>query len=265
VPTPANRRFVRALSAMDAMVYDVIRSRRASANPPANDLLAMFMEARDEETGEAMSERQLRDEVMTMVSAGHETTANALTWTFYLLSEHPEKAARLEEEVDRVLGGRVPGIEDLPKLVYTEAAIKESMRLLPPVWMIARSALEDDEILGVHIPRRAMVFLPAWIVHKDPRFWEKAKEFYPERWMSADIEHLPKHAYFPFAGGPRVCIGNSFAMMEAKLLLAMIAQRNSLRLVPGHPVVPTPTITLRPKFGMKMTLRERPKDQVTGS
>lgn len=256
-PTPNNRRYVKALSSMDEMVYGVIRSRRSSTNAPTADLLAMLMEARDEETGEGMSERHLRDEVMTMVSAGHETTANALTWTFYLLSEHPDKAEPLHAELNAVLGGRTPSIADLPKLRYTEAVIKESMRILPPVWMIARSAVEDDEILGVPIPKGSMVFLPSWITHKDPRYWEQPKAFLPERWLKPEIEDLPRHAYFPFAGGPRVCIGNSFAMMEAVLLLAMIASKHRLKLVEGHPVIPTPTVTLRPKHGMLMKIGSR--------
>jgi cytochrome P450 len=215
----------------------------------------MFMEARDEETGDAMSEQQLRDEVMTMVSAGHETTANALTWTFYLLSENPAVAEKLRAELRRVLpGGRTPAIDDLPELSYTEAVIKESMRLLPPVWLIARSATEDDRILGEAIPKGAMVFLPVYVLHRDRRFWERPLEMTPERWLSPEIDSLPKYAYFPFAGGPRVCIGNAFAMMEAKLLLAMIAGRWAPRMVPGHKVRPVPTVTLRPKHGLKTIL-----------
>lgn len=253
VPTPRNLRYRRALAAIDDLVIGLIRERKASGEV-LPDLLGMLMEARDEETGESMSERHLRDEVMTMISAGHETTANALTWTFYLLSENPRAMSELSRELETVLGGRTPKIEDLPKLLYTDAVVKESMRLLPPVWMIARSAVADDEICGVPIPQGSMVFLPPWITHKDPRFWEKPTEFSPERWLGPNIESLPKHAYYPFAGGPRVCIGNIFAMMEAKLILAMIAGVYAPKVAPGQVVVPSPTVTLRPKHGMRMVL-----------
>jgi cytochrome P450 len=262
IPTPRNVRFRRALEDIDKLVIGLIRERKSSGKS-LPDLLGMLMEARDEETGESMSERHLRDEVMTMISAGHETTANALTWTFYLLSENPRVQEELARELRAVLGGRTPGIEDLPRLLYTEAVVKESMRVFPPVWMIARSAEADDEILGVPIPRGSMVFLPPWITHKDPRFWERPSEFWPERWLQANIESLPKHAYYPFAGGPRVCIGNTFAMMEAKLVLAMIAGVFAPKLLAGHPVVPSPTVTLRPKHGMRMTLN--PRDLLTSN
>ncbi len=189
-----------------------------------------------------------------MVSAGHETTANALTWTLYLLSQHPEIAERLRAELFEVLGGRAPTLEDLASLPYTDAVVKESMRLLPPVWMVARSVIEDDEIGGFAIPAGSMVFLNAYVTHRDPRFFEAPERFMPERFVRGDVERQPKYAYFPFAGGPRVCIGNSFASMEAKLLLATIAQRYAPRLVPGHDVTPVPHVTLRPKFGMKMYL-----------
>ncbi|MEQ8980900.1 MAG: cytochrome P450 [Deltaproteobacteria bacterium] len=253
VPTPGNRRFVRALSRLDEVVYGIIRERQGMQSPP-QDLLTMFMEAVDEETGERMNEKHLRDEVLTMVSAGHETTANALTWTFYLLSQHAEEAEKLRAELAAVLGGRSPTLEDLPNLPYTDAVVKESMRLLPPVWMIARSVIDDDVIGGHTIPAGSMVFLNTYVTHRDPRFFEAPERFMPERFARGDVDRQPKYAYFPFAGGPRVCIGNSFAAMEAKLLLATIAQRYAPRLAPGHDVTPIPTVTLRPKYGMRMFL-----------
>lgn len=254
IPTPRNLRYRRALAGLDARVHTLIQERKANLAGAPKDLLTMFIEARDEETGAAMSDEHLRDEVMTMVSAGHETTANALTWAFYLLSENPAAAERLQAEVRDVLSGRSARLADLPQLRYTESVVKEAMRLLPPVWMIARSVEEADEICGVSIPQRAMVFMPQYVVHRDPRFWPRALEFRPERWLEPEIEALPKYAYFPFSGGPRVCIGNNFAMMEAQLILATIAGRYSPRLVPGHPVVPVPTVTLRPRHGLEMTL-----------
>ena len=251
VPTPRNRAFTSARARLDALVFAIIEARRKSQGEH-RDLLAMFMEARDEETGEGMSDRQLRDEVMTMVLAGHETTANALTWTFFLLSQHPEAGAELARELQRVLGGRPPTIGDLEALPYTEAVVKESMRLYPPVWMMARSVMERDEVGGVMLPKGSMVFLSPWVTQRDRRFWSSPERFEPERFLRPEIEDVPKYAYFPFAGGPRVCIGNGFAMMEAKLLVATILQRHRLTLEPGHPVEPEPTITLRPRHGMRM-------------
>lgn len=257
-PTPANQRFRRALVELDEVVYGIIRARQSATERPP-DLLTMFMEAVDEETGEGMNEKHLRDEVLTMVSAGHETTANALTWTFYLLSEHPQVADALRAELAEVLGGRTPTFADLGALRYTEAVVKESMRLYPPVWMVARSVLEDDEIGGYAIQKDAMVFLNAYVTQRDPRFFVDPERFDPQRFLSGAVDEQPKYAYFPFAGGPRVCIGNSFAMMEAKLMLATIAQRFDPQLVPGHDVTPVPTVTLRPKHGMRMVLRPAPR------
>lgn len=256
IPTPANVRFNRALARIDAIIEELIANRICATERP-NDLLTMFIEARDEETGEGMTPKQLRDEVMTMVTAGHETTANALTWNMFLLSQNPEARARLEAELETVLGGRTPTLEDLPELTYTDAVVRESIRLYPPAFMVTRSACEASQIRGVEIPKGSMVFLAPWITHRDPRWWERPDTFEPERFLTPESEQIPKYAYFPFGGGPRVCIGSGFAMMETKLILATLAQRFRLRLADGHPVVPEPTITLRPKFGMRMHLEPR--------
>jgi cytochrome P450 len=257
VPTPKNLTYKRALAALDEVVFRIIAERRR-LEEERHDLLDMLMRARDEETNEGMTDRQLRDEVLTLVLAGHETTANALNWTFFLLSRNPTARERLEQELDQVLGDRVPSVEDLPKLRYTEAVIKESMRLFPPAWVTARNAFEEDEIGGVRIPKGSMVFLSPYVTQRLPIYFENPEGFYPERFLDPSFEELPKYAYFPFGGGPRICIGNAFAMMEAKLLLAHVARSFRLDLVPGHPVVPEPVVTLRQKFGLKMTARPRP-------
>ncbi len=254
VPTPGNRRLKSALEDMDRLVIGLIEERRSGEEKP--DLLDMLLRAKDEETGEGMSNKQLRDEVLTLISAGHETTSNSLTWTFYLLSKNPGVREKLIAEVQEVLQGRAPTMADLQKLPYTEAVIKESMRVLPAVWMVGRSVTEPDEILGVPVEPGAMIFISPWVMHRDPKYFQNPEGFEPERFLNGSLDALPKNVYIPFAGGPRVCIGNSFAMMEATLLLAMIMQKFRLDLVPGHPVVPQPTITLRPKYGMKMKRRK---------
>lgn len=256
MPTPRNRRLKTALATMHHMIGELITQRRS--NPEGHsDLLGMLMEARDEETGEGMTDEQLRDELMTMVSAGHETTANALTWTFDLLSRAPTAEIKLAAEVAEVLADGPPSLANLPRLEYTEATVKESMRLRPPVWMIARSVQAPVTVSGYELPVGTMVFLATWVTHRDPRFWQHPLEFRPERFMSGELEGQPKYAYFPFSGGPRVCIGNAFAMMEAKILLSAIVKRFKLVAVSGHPAEPEPTITLRPKNGLKMRLQAR--------
>lgn len=251
VPTPLNRRLERAVAELDRVVLGIIEERRRRADRPA-DLLSMLLDAKDEESGESMSDAQLRDELMTLVLAGHETTANAMVWTFHLLSEHPEIAAKLRAELDTKLGARAPGLPDLKNLPYTDAVMKESMRLYPPAWMMGRSASESLELGGFTIPAGSMVFICVHQLHRDERFWAAPTEFRPERFLDGEIERVPKHAYLPFSAGPRVCIGNAFAEMEAKLLLASIAQRVELSTVPGHRVEPEPLITLRPRFGLPM-------------
>ena len=253
VPTPGNLRIRRAIDALDVVVHRTIDERRRSSARP-NDLLTMLMEARDEETGEAMSNQQLRDEVMTIFLAGHETTANAMGWTFYLLSKHPDVERLLRAELHEVLGGRSPTLADLPQLACTKRVIQESMRLYPPAWMVGRRAALPDEIGGYPIDAGSLVFVSPWLTHHHPAFWENPEGFDPDRFLPDRAAALPRFAYFPFGAGPRLCIGQGFAMMETQLLLATIAQRFRMNLVPGHPVVADPCITLRPRSGIRMTL-----------
>lgn len=255
-PTPKNRAFLASRAELDRLVYGIIEERRLGKLPPKPDLLSMLIEAKDEETGEGMTDLQLRDEVMTMILAGHETTANALNWTFYLLAQHPRVSERLLEEVSS-LGSGPLGVAELARLPYTEGVIKEAMRLYPPVWIIARSATEADVIDGVSIPAGAMCFVSPWTHHRDPRFFEAPLEFRPERFLGEAEAAIGKYSYFPFAMGPRVCIGNGFAMMEARLLLSAIHRRYALALSPEVRVELEPSITLRPRHGLKMALKRR--------
>ncbi|GAB4111359.1 MAG: cytochrome P450 [Roseiflexaceae bacterium] len=251
IPTPANRRFLDAQQVLDDVVQRMITNRRQSTNPAAQgDLLSMLIEAQDEATGERMSDQQLRDEVMTIFVAGHETTANALSWAWYLLSRNPAVRRKLKQELEQVLGGRTPTMADLPKLRYTAMVIEEAMRLYPPAWEIERQALADDTIGGYHIPAGTIVMLSPYVVHRHPQFWSNPEGFEPERFLPEHSEGRPRFAYFPFGGGPRQCIGNNFALMEAQLILAMVAQRFDLNLLPGHTPIPEPLITLRPGGGV---------------
>jgi cytochrome P450 len=254
LPTPQRRRFQKAKAAIDQVVYSLIEQHRQS-NQDHGDLLSMLMLSKDEETGQGMTDQQLRDEVLTIFLAGHETTSNALSWTFYLLSKHPEVARRLRAEINDVLGGRTPGIHDLPHLKYTLMVIEESMRILPPVWSIERRALADDTIGGYHIPAGSVIYLSQYVTHRHPEFWPNPEGFDPERFSPEQVAARPRSAYFPFAAGPRQCIGNSFALMEAQLILAMVVQRYQLDLVPGHPVETEPLITLNARHGILAAVR----------
>ena len=260
LPLPRSRQFRRARAAMDAVIYRLIAERRAGGRDHG-DLLSMLMLARDEE-GRAMPDRQVRDEVMTLMLAGHETTANALTWTWYLLSQHPEVEARFHAELDTVLSGRLPTVEDLPRLRYTEMLLSESLRLYPPAWGTSRVVVEAYRVGGYLLPPGTVVSAITHNVQRDPRFWRDPLRFDPERWTPEGKAALPRFAYFPFGGGPRQCIGEPFAWMEGTLLLATLGRRWRLRLPPSHRVVPEPLITLRPKGGMPMICapRERPLD-----
>ena len=247
LPTPENLRLRRAVARLDEIVLRIIAERRKSRG---DDLLSMLMEARDADTGEAMDDRQLRDEAMTIFLAGHETTANALAWTWLLLSRYPAAGRELRAELSDVLGGLSPTADDLPRLRFTKMLLEESMRLYPPAWIIARSASGADEIGGFEIPAGSIVFVSPYIVHRHPRMWDDPEGFDPHRFE----KEPPRGAYFPFGGGPRACIGSGFAMMEAQLVLATIAQRVKFELVSGHPVELEPSITLRPKFGLLMQI-----------
>lgn len=255
-PTPQNRRFKAAVKVLDDVVYRVIEERRR-AEEDTGDLLSMLLLARDEDTGERMNDKQLRDEVMTIFLAGHETTANALAWTWYLLSQSPEVEAKLHEEIDSVLGGRAPTVADLPRLVYTRMVFDEVLRLYPPAWAMGRFSLKGDTVGGYELPSHQQVFLSPYVTHRHPDFWPDPERFDPERFRPGMEATRPKYAYFPFGGGPRRCIGSDFATIESLLVLATVAQRYRLHLVEGHPVEPEPLITLRPKFGLQMTIGRR--------
>ena len=254
VPTPENLRFVHAVKTLDRVVYGIIEERRRTGED-TGDLLSMLMLAKDEETGEAMSDRQLRDEVMTIVLAGHETTANALAWTWYLLSKEPVVWRALREEVTRVLpNGAVPTFEDLPKLKYTRMVIEEAMRLYPPAWFFGRRAIQDDVVHGYAFPARSVVAVSPYYTHRHPDFWPNPEGFDPTRFSPEASATRHKYAYIPFGGGPRICIGNSFAIFEAQVIVAMVTQRYRLDLVPGDPIVPEAAVTLRPKGGVPVTV-----------
>lgn len=255
VPLPQLRRAKEAHKTIERVVTRIIEERRRTDAPAHHDLLAMLLNAKDADTGEPMDDTQLRDEVRTIIFAGHETTANALTWTWYLLARNPAAFKKLRAELARVLGGRAPTVDDLPELAYTKMVVEESMRLLPPVWAMTREAIADDEIDGYRIPAGSTVVLSQFITQRHPDFWEKPETFDPERFTPDRVKQRHRFAYFPFGGGPRVCIGSNFAMLEAQLILATIAQRYELDLVPEHPVELETLITLRPKYGLMMTLR----------
>jgi len=257
LPLPATLRFRKARARLDATIYRLIEERRRSGGD-RGDLLSMLLLAQDTEgDGGGMTDVQLRDEAMTIFLAGHETTANALTWTWYLLSQHADIEARVHAEIDSALGGRLPTADDLPALPYTRMVLAESMRLYPPAWIVGRRALGPFEANGYEIPTRSIVLMSQYVMHRDERWFPDPERFDPDRFTPERQAERPKFAYFPFGGGPRVCIGEQFAWMEGVILLATIAQRWRLRLVPGHPVALQPIITLRPKHGIRMTVLSR--------
>lgn len=250
LPSVMSWRFSRGMRRLDDFIYRLIRERRASGED-AGDLLSMLLQARHED-GSGMSDQQLRDELTTLMVAGMDTTALALSWAFYLLSQNPESVALLHEELKRVLDGRAPDFADLPQLSYTEMVIKETMRLYPAVWIVGREALQDCKIGDRNVKAGASLFMSQWLKHRDPRYFKDAEKFLPNRWREEEMKQLPKYAYFPFGGGPRICIGNSFAMMEAVLALATISQKFQLTASPGYRVSPWPAITLYPKGGVHL-------------
>jgi cytochrome P450 len=256
LPTPGNLKARRAIQRLDQVVYRMIAARRQNGED-RGDLLSILLHAQDADDGTVMTDRQVRDEVMTLFMAGHETTAVALSWTWYLLAQHPEVDARLAEELKTVLGSRPPTAADLPRLRYTEMLVTEAMRLYPPAYAMGRMSTIPTEIAGHALAAGVVVILPTWVVQRDVRWFEEPEAFRPERWEDERTRRNPRYAYFPFGGGPRQCIGNGFAMMEACLLLAAIAQRFRLTLEPGQRVTPTPYVTLRPEPGIRMRLARR--------
>jgi cytochrome P450 len=255
VPTPRNLRARMGIRRIEKIIYRIIAQKRAEARD-TGDLLSMLLAVQDED-GSRMSDRQLRDETITLFLAGHETTANALSWTLWLLAQNPAAEKKFLEELHGVLVGRAPNIEDIPKLTYTANILTESMRLYPPAWGMARLVKEEVEVAGYKLVPGNGVACAQWVVHRDPRWFEEPDRFLPERWEGDLAKRLPRFAYFPFGGGPRQCIGNSFALMEATLILATVAQKFRFKLVEGHAVKPLASITLRPAHGIRATLESR--------
>jgi len=250
---PPLRRAIVARERLDRVIYELIAARRREPRD-RGDVLSMLLGAQDEEAG-AMSDRQVRDEAMTLFLAGHETTANALAWTWYLLGGSPDAEARLHEEIGGVLGDRLPTVADIPALTWTEQVVTESMRLYPPAWMVGRRASEPFAFRAYVAPARSILILSQWVVHRDPRWYAEPDAFVPERWTGAFRSALPPFAYFPFGGGPRRCIGEPFAWMELVLLVATIAQQWTF--VRAGPAVPQALVTLRARNGIKMTAHRR--------
>ena len=263
LPTPANLRVKREVAQIEKILYRIISERRASGRD-AGDLLSMLLAAQDED-GSRMTDKQLRDETITLFLAGHETTASTLSWTWWLLAQNPAAEAKLHQELDAVLGERAPTLDDLSKLVYAGHVITESLRLYPAAWGLARLAVQDHEIAGYPVTKGMGVTMAQWVAHRDKRWYDAPEEFRPERWENDLLKRLPRFAYFPFGGGPRQCIGNTFALMEATLILATIARKFRLRLVPNHPVVPLASITLRPRHGVRVKLESREKKEAVSS
>ncbi len=256
LPLPRMRRARRGAAALDALIYRMIAERRAGG-ADHGDLLSMLMLAQDEEGTGSMSDQQVRDEALTLFLAGHETTANALTWTFYLLSQNPAAAEALHAELDQALAGRPPTPQDFPRLVYTRQVLAEAMRLYPPAWTLGRLALGDYEVGGYSIPAGSIVLMSQWVVHRDERFYPDPLRFDPARWTPEAQAARPKFAYFPFGGGTRICVGEQFAWAEGVLLLATIAQQWRLSLDPAQVVATKPLVTLRPRHGMRMRVERR--------
>ncbi len=255
IPTPRNRRFWSAIEVMDTVAYEIIRNRR-KLGVDVGDLLSMLLNA-VEENEQGMKDKQLRDEVMTLLLAGHETVANALTWTWYLLTRHPEAQEHLHAELDQILAGRIPTVEDLPRLHYTRMVLEEAMRLYPPIWQLMRRAIRDDEIGGYHIHANSYILWSPYIAHRHPDFWEKPEQFYPEHFSTECSAKRPRHAYMPFSSGPRICVGNTFAMTEAQLVLATVAQQYRVSLAPGYHVELESLLALRPKNGLLVSIECR--------
>jgi cytochrome P450 len=255
IPTSRNRRFLSAIETMDSLTYEIIRNRRR-LQEDVGDLLSMMLNTKDE-NGQGMSDKELRDEIMTMLVAGHETAAHALAWACYLLAQHPEVEERLHAELDQILAGRTPRVEDLPQLRYTRMVVEEALRLYPTAWLLMRRAIQDDEIGGYSIPAKSSLLWSSYFAHRHPDFWEKPEQFYPEHFSEELSAKRPGHAYIPFSSGPRVCMGNSFAMTEMQLILATIAQQYRVSIAPGYRAELKPLMTIRPKNGILISIEHR--------
>jgi cytochrome P450 len=257
LPLPQVRRYERMRARLDATIYRIIDERRRSGED-RGDLLSILLLAQDEESGQGgMSNTQVRDEALTLFLAGHETTANTLTWTWYLLSQHPEVERKLHQELDEILQGRLPAFEDVPRLAYTEMVVAESIRLYPPAWAIGRRSLVDQKIGNYAVPANAIVLLSPFVTHRDARFFPDPSRFDPERWTPEAKDARSQYSYFPFGGGTRRCVGEGFAWAEAILVLATLASRWRAKLVAGQRIEPKALITLRPKHGIRMTIERR--------
>jgi cytochrome P450 len=255
IPTPRSRRTRRALALIDRRLHTMIEEHRA--HPDRGDLLSLLLQARYDD-GSAMSDKQIRDEALTVFVAGHETTANALAWGFYLLATHPSIYAKLQEEADRVLGGRAATVADLPNLPYSLQVFKEAMRLYPPAYTIGRTALRPVDIGGYHLKKNDILIIGSVTIHRRPEFFGPDPDaFNPDHFTPENEKRLPRYAYLPFGAGPRICIGNQFALMEGQLLLTTLAQRVTFELVPGQEIIAEPVFTLRQKHGCKVIVHRR--------
>ncbi len=256
IPTPHNRAYTRSVKELNNIIYGFIRERREHPNGH-HDLLQLLLDAQDQESGEGMNDKQLRDELITLFIAGHETTANLLAWTFYLLSQHPEVEARLHNEIDSVLNGRTPTANDLHNLSYTRRVLDETLRLYPPAWIINRTNLADDELCGYKIPARSFLAISPFVMHRHPAYWDNPAKFDPDRFLPERAKQYHRYIYFPFGGGPRLCIGKGFAQVEAQLILAALAQRCRLTLAENARVEMQAVATLRPKGGLFMNVKSK--------
>lgn len=267
VPTARNRQYRKALSTLDRVVEGIIAERRArpAGAGERGDLLDMLMEARDEETGRGMTDKQLRDEVMTMYLAGHETTAVALAWTLWLLTQNPDWARKVQDEVDAVLGESEPTLGQLARLDVTRRVLEEGMRLYPPVWLLARMSTADHTLGGYHVPKGRLVFVSPWLTHRDPKLFPDPERFDPDRFLPESRGRLPKHAYFPFSAGQRKCIGDRFALLEAQIILAMLLSRYRLVATSSHAPEALCAVTLRPRHPLMMHVASRAPAGARGS
>jgi cytochrome P450 len=256
IPTSDNRRFNGAMRMLNDRISEIVERKRGTADD-AHSFLAMLMAARDAETGAGMSDKQLHEEILGMLQQGHDTVGESLAWTWYLLSLHPEVDRKLHLEVSQVVGDRMPTIADLPRLHYAHMILQESLRMYPPVWVIPRDAINDDQIGGYRIPAGSTILLSPYLTHRHPEFWENPEAFDPERFLPAPSHDRPRHAYFPFGGGPRLCMGVDMAMMEMMLIMVMVVQRYRIHLVPGHREEPECILDMLPRYRVRATLHKQ--------